>query len=498
MGTRRDIGEAHVKISGSSFELTRAVQQAQNTLGGFGKSLASGVIGSLGNLPGLNILAAGMAGGGLAAGIAAATQTARQFADAMAEAAKAADDLHDDAAALGASAGGLFGLRAASLGNTEALDTGLRKLSRDLGDALNGSEEAEKSFKKLGLTSEQLSKVPLNEAFLMIVDTMNQLPSQAQRSQAAFDIFGKQGQKLLEMIGKGREFTEGMQRAASAAGAIPSKALADSAEKWQVFSTKAGFAWQGIKNSVAEASYAILNAGVVDYMDRISAAFPGGGGPADDAAKAAAAAEAKAAFNVKVARRQQELLDEAKKMNEEFVRQGMTVGKSSDELKIYELKAKAGANATAELTRQLELNSRTLENNKRKADALKFGDDVLDPLERARKSLGQIADLKGLITKDQAGRGINKIADDIIAAAGLSAAAVKQPPSFIAPGSQEARSFVIDAERALKEKLADRGEKLIEAIGVLSGKIGKEAADVGRILSILEQNVGGNLKQAGF
>lgn len=250
-----NIGRANLMITASATELNRTLDGVQNRLLQFGKQAAIGLAGGLGIGGGAGALFSTITGGNLSGAIAAATSAGKGLVQVFVDAAKAADDLHDDAAALGATPGGLFGLRAAALDNVEALDKGLLKLSREIGSAMTGNKEAVESFDKLGLSARELASVPLNEAFLRITDSINKLPTAAERSRAAFDLFGKSGQKNLELIGRARELSGFFEDLGSKLNALPTDRLADSFDKSQIAATGLNFAVKGLVNSSAALAF---------------------------------------------------------------------------------------------------------------------------------------------------------------------------------------------------------------------------------------------------
>ena len=220
MAGKIEIGKLAVVLTAESNQFDQTMTRSQNRIKQFEKdnSKGGGVLGKLfggvsfggeggGGFLGGNIgeLVEGIgpkAGAAAAAFLALAAAAKKSF-EAIKEAAVAADDLHDEAEALGATASGLVALRTAAGKETEALDTGLAKLSRDIGSAIDGSEEAEKAFNKLGLSSKELAAVPLDDAFIKVAAAIEKLPTAYQKASAAREIFGKQGQKLGELLGKG-------------------------------------------------------------------------------------------------------------------------------------------------------------------------------------------------------------------------------------------------------------------------------------------------------
>ena len=148
---------------------------------------------------GLKAVAAGAAAA--AAGTAAVVKAAIDFG-------ARADKLAKDAKAIGGGAtaeelqvltGGL------ELGgvNAETTANALKTLNVNLGMAASGAGEQAKAMKALGLTTEQLEAVPLDERLAMIADGLAGMASQGDRAQAAQALLGRGAKQMLAA------FTEG-------------------------------------------------------------------------------------------------------------------------------------------------------------------------------------------------------------------------------------------------------------------------------------------------
>ena len=111
---------------------------------------------------------------------------------------------------LGTTTENLVRLRyAADLAGTssEALQKGLEKMLRTIGDAisLKGSAEAKDAFAQLGLSPEQLGRLDAVKAFEKIAGAISRLQTQAEKADVAAAIFGRGGVGLLNTINLGAE-----------------------------------------------------------------------------------------------------------------------------------------------------------------------------------------------------------------------------------------------------------------------------------------------------
>src|SRR5262249_42267415 len=105
----------------------------------------------------------------------------------------------------------LTGLQLLAGGASEALEKGLFKMSRQLGDAASGGQEARAVFEGLGFSVEKLSAVPLDQALGQVSDKFLSLASPAERAYLAFQLFGKSGFELLPVLSRGSAAIEEMK-----------------------------------------------------------------------------------------------------------------------------------------------------------------------------------------------------------------------------------------------------------------------------------------------
>jgi len=102
----------------------------------------------------------------------------------------------------------LIGLQhAAAITGTDAetLNKSLEIFTRRLGEMTQGSGEAKRGLDMLGLTAEQLIHVSPAEAFGMAADKIKLLGTQAEKTAAAYFLFGRAGSKMLNMLEVGSE-----------------------------------------------------------------------------------------------------------------------------------------------------------------------------------------------------------------------------------------------------------------------------------------------------
>lgn len=426
------IGSLAISLTAESSQFDTAIDAAKNKLAGLGSVIA-----------------------GMAAVGAATAGLAMAFSQVVALGA-AADDLHDTAAALDMTAEGLIGLKSAAAlsGAEDTLEAGLNKLQRELGAVIAGSDEAKKKFDALNLSGEMLASVPLDEAFLRIVDQLNELPTQAQRGAAAFEIFGKQGQKFLELIGKGRDFIEERIGKAAERGLVLDPEFGAAFERYEAAKQDFTQSLQGLKQVVLDSFVVpLLNAAtkffqlMADGVDLASRALKALGFMRDrsPAGRAQEGDAAVAAARQKVER---DAIANIHKETEAARLRVETFGLATSAAKAYEAIARAGAAATKEFVAEVRERQRL----ERELEDLQAGAKVFEgnrtDLERFQS---QMEEWNGLLARGAIGE------DTFALAVGRAVEQLEKQydlqqktsflPSLLERGTQAERTFTLKADQ---------------------------------------------------
>lgn len=159
-----------------------------------------------------------MAGAGLTAGAAA---VAGPFLAMVKQFASAGDNLNKMSARTGVSVEALSSLGFAaeqSGADLAALETGLSRMQRTIGDAARGMAGAADSLAQLGLSMEDLNGLSPEEQFKLIAQRLSSIEDPTLRAAAAMSIFGRSGTKLLPLIANGAAGIEELQKEAEALG----------------------------------------------------------------------------------------------------------------------------------------------------------------------------------------------------------------------------------------------------------------------------------------
>jgi hypothetical protein len=115
--------------------------------------------------------------------------------------------------------------------SAEGLTAGMHRLNRTIGEAATQGGQAQRAFERLGLDARQLAAAPANEALGQIADRLNTIENPAERSAAAFQIFGRQAAEMGTLLRGGSEGMAAAQRQMDALGLSISRADAAGIEQ---------------------------------------------------------------------------------------------------------------------------------------------------------------------------------------------------------------------------------------------------------------------------
>lgn len=89
--------------------------------------------------------------------------------------------------------------------NEGTLDMSLRRMTRRISEAAAGGGAAKKALEELGVSAQELAKLPVEEQFLRIADAIKGADSQGQRLRATMAIFDTEGMPLVNALSQGRD-----------------------------------------------------------------------------------------------------------------------------------------------------------------------------------------------------------------------------------------------------------------------------------------------------
>lgn len=190
-GAFAEIGKLENRLRRSQGMMSRLGKGVAGFAGGFGSSLSKG-------LPG-----AGFRFGGAAAlGASFATSIFSSLTEAMGRAFSTGKLAERFQISTEAMVGLQFAAERAGVGS-ETLTTGLNKLRQNLGEAALGNTQQIETLAQLGLTYQELQRLPINEQFGVIADRLNKVSDISARAALTVQLFGRGGQEMANLLSRG-------------------------------------------------------------------------------------------------------------------------------------------------------------------------------------------------------------------------------------------------------------------------------------------------------
>lgn len=135
--------------------------------------------------------------------------------------------------------------------SAEQLDSGLGKMSKTLNDAARGMSTADESIRALGLSTEELLRMPTDQAFMRIGDALMDVDNNMQRLALTQEIFGKGATGIINLMAEGSEGMAAATREAQALGLALSRVDAAKIEIANDSFTRIKSVFAGIGNTIA-------------------------------------------------------------------------------------------------------------------------------------------------------------------------------------------------------------------------------------------------------
>ena len=195
----------------------------------------------------------------------------------------AMDEIGKKADAIGIGTDALQELRAVAVSagvSQGGLDKALEQLSKRLGEAEQGTGTAVKALEAMGLTAQELTGIPLDQALGVIADRFAKLQDATDRTAVSTQLFGREGVAMVNVLKGGASELEKARKRFRDLGVVIDEELIRNAEEMQdrfdaaatvigaQFSTVLGrlapFLVRAAENA---ASLAIAIADIVDAVD---------------------------------------------------------------------------------------------------------------------------------------------------------------------------------------------------------------------------------------
>ena len=163
------------------------------------------------------------------------------------------ESLRDSSEGLGTTIEGLAALRWAANKagiESEKLDTYLSRFQNTLQDAADGSKDASRAFKELGLDPIKLQAMDAEEAMNLVADAFKNYKGRMSEAALAQQIFGKGSSKLVGVLKGGSGGLQIAKKEAEAKGLVPSKEQQSQSDKFDRTTESWSAWWRGSMNSM--------------------------------------------------------------------------------------------------------------------------------------------------------------------------------------------------------------------------------------------------------
>lgn len=181
---KRTIANLNIQLSAGSATLRQDLQQATGHVNGFAGSITGVATKVAGALAGMFAVSK----------ITSAISSTMDSIDALA---KTSDRLGITTEAL---QGVQMAAELAGVGMTE-LESGGRKMMKQISEAASGTESAAQSFTELGLSAAQLQSMSFGDQMAAITDALRGVGNETDRTRLAMEIFGRSGTAFLALDG---------------------------------------------------------------------------------------------------------------------------------------------------------------------------------------------------------------------------------------------------------------------------------------------------------
>ena len=113
-----------------------------------------------------------------------------------------------------------------------SLQAGMKKLSNNIDDAINGSDSAKKMFSQLGISVDDLKNKSAEDIFSLVVSGMQGMEDTATRTALANDLLGRSGQSLIPLFNETAKSTEELKNKANELGMVMSDEAVDASVEY--------------------------------------------------------------------------------------------------------------------------------------------------------------------------------------------------------------------------------------------------------------------------
>lgn len=147
----------------------------------------------------------------------------------------------------------------------EELREGYNQMSGQISQAVNGTEESQKAFQRLGvnLKDAQGNLRSTGDIFEDVVVSLQSMDNATERTALAYKLFGESTSKLNPLLNNNSNFLKDVVRTQNALGSQMSGSLVSASAKFQDAITTMKQGWQGFKNVLGETFMPVIQKVVV-------------------------------------------------------------------------------------------------------------------------------------------------------------------------------------------------------------------------------------------
>ena len=258
--------ELVAKISADTTAFDSAVGKAEKS----GKSLSNSLSANMGKIKAA--IAGALTGAAIKRGIDGVINLANAVS-------AAGDKIDKQSQALGLSRKAyqewdyILGQNGASI---DSLGVSMKTLNSLFLSAMDGSEDAQEAFSKLGVDMLKLEGMSMEEQFEAVVRAFQKLPAGAQKSALAVKLFGRNGMELLPLLNQSETSIDELRKRAQELGIVMSDDAVDASVAYGDALDDLNRTTNGLRYSIGAKFLPILTNGiqqVTGFIGRMSTAF---------------------------------------------------------------------------------------------------------------------------------------------------------------------------------------------------------------------------------
>lgn len=149
------------------------------------------------------------------------------------------------------------------------LASGLQQLNKQMEAATAGNSKAQKAFKSLGISMDEVKSMNTEEMFVRISDALSQVDDVTAKTKTTMDLFGGSGVKLAEAIKGGSAALDEMRKEARESGYVLSNDELERAEEAADNYERAMMQAKGALRAVGVEVMPIINKGLLKFVDLV-------------------------------------------------------------------------------------------------------------------------------------------------------------------------------------------------------------------------------------